>query len=270
MKIDLIDTLIISIVVLYIGHVLTRHIRFLQTYSIPQAVTGGLLISLAVLVVEIFDGPEIVFDLRLRDLCLLAFFSTVGLSAKFGRLKTGGKPLVILLACASVFLLVQNTTGVLIAQMLGSHPAYGLFAGSISFAGGHGTAIAWGQEAEAAGLTNAPVFGIAFATFGLIAGGLVGGPIAEFFIKRHNLQPDGSQADQPMMADDDSTSSPEPVSGERIYTTIIILAVCISLGDVVNRVFFDVGAKLPGFLTSMMVRPTSTRWAAWRCSFFSP
>jgi ESS family glutamate:Na+ symporter len=249
-----VDTLIISIVVLYVGNLLTRRIGVLQKYSIPQAVTGGLLVSLLVLAITLLGGPKIVFDMTLRDAFLLAFFSTIGLSAKLGRLKEGGRPLVILLICAATFLILQNTTGVLLALMFGEHPGYGLFAGSVSFAGGHGTAIAWGQEAEAAGLEGAGLIGIAFATFGLVAGGIIGGPLGERLIKKHKLAPSDDAASQPMMSEDGEESQPlEPVTMQRALTTIFILAVCVSVGDMVNRLFFTAGVKLPGFLTAMMV-----------------
>jgi len=253
-RISSVDTLIISIFVLFIGSVLTRRIKVLQKYSIPQAVTGGLLLSLLALAVVLFGGPKIVFDLRLRDVLLLAFFSTIGLSAKFARLKAGGKPLLILLICAAAFLVIQNVTGVGLAMMVGGHPGYGLFAGSVSFAGGHGTAIAWGQEAEAAGLEGAGMIGIAFATFGLVAGGIIGGPVGERLIRKNGLSSADAEADQPMMSgDDEAAASSEPVTMKRTMTTIFILAVCISLGDLVNRFFFGAGVKLPGFLTAMMV-----------------
>lgn len=248
------DTLIISIFVLYLGNRLTRRVPFLEKYNIPQAVTGGLIVSLLVLAVVLVGGPKIVFDLVLRDVLLLAFFSTIGLSAKFSRLKAGGRPLLILLVCAAVFLLVQNTTGVLIAIGLDAHPGYGLFSGSVSFAGGHGTAIAWGQEAEAAGLVGAGMIGIAFATFGLVAGGIIGGPLAEHLIKKYRLTPSEGEAGQTMMGEPTSAQvKHSPVTMERTLTTILILTICISLGDVVNRFFTDSGIKLPGFLTAMLI-----------------
>ena len=249
-----VDTLIVSIIVLFVGNLLTRRIGFLQKYSIPQAVTGGLLVSLLVVVIASMGGLKIVFDMTLRDAFLLAFFSTIGLSAKLGRLKAGGKPLFILLLCAAGFLVIQNTTGVVLALLLGENPGYGLFAGSVSFAGGHGTAIAWGQEAEAAGLEGAGLIGIAFATFGLVAGGIVGGPLAERLIRKNGLSPSASDGNCPMMSKKEEAKAPlEPVTMQRALTTIFILAICVSLGDLVNRFFFTAGVKLPGFLTAMMV-----------------
>ncbi|MDB4438465.1 sodium/glutamate symporter [bacterium] len=246
------DTLLISIFVLFIGDFVTRRMTWLDRYSIPRAVTGGLLMSLLVLALIHFAGIRLVFDLTLRDALLLAFFSTIGLSAKLARLKAGGRPLVILVICAAVFLFLQNLTGVLLNLMMGSHPAYGVFAGSASFAGGHGTAIAWGQEAEAAGLEGASLIGIAFATFGLVAGGVLGGPIGEWLIRKNNLSSE-SNDDQPMMSQKDSERTLEPVKMKRTLTTVAILAICISAGNVVNHLFADHGLKLPGFLTAMMI-----------------
>ena len=252
-QVDVVDTLILSIIVLFVGNLLTRRVSFLERYSIPQAVTGGIICSLIVLIIVRSGGPKITFDLRLRDMLLLAFFSTVGLSAKFARLAAGGRLLIILVICTGIFLIIQNTVGIILMTLFGAEPAYGLFAGSISFAGGHGTAIAWGNELKDQ-LPGADVAGIAFATFGLVAGGIIGGPIGERLIKKNNLQVRESDGDKPMMSKKEAVApSLEPVTMERTLRTVFILAVCISFGDIVNRFFTESGVKLPGFLTSMMV-----------------
>ena len=119
------DTLILSIVVLYLGNILTHRISILGKYSIPQAVTGGLLVSLVTLLIFKFGGPKVEFDLQLRDKLLLVFFSTIGLSAKFSQLKKGGRPMLILMLCTSALLVAQNFTGVMMAKLFGAHPAYG-------------------------------------------------------------------------------------------------------------------------------------------------
>ncbi len=244
--------LALSILVLYLGLYLNRKIRLLSDYYIPPAVTGGLICSIIVAVIFVVADVEVQFDLRIRDLLLLVFFSTIGLSAKFRVLVDGGKALAILVLVAAVFLVFQNATGVLLANMFGAHPGYGLMGGSISFAGGHGTSIAWGAEAEAAGLTGAAAIGIAFATFGLIAGGVLGGPVARLLINRNNLQP--SATGDPA-AENNQATVDDGRAGElfNILTVIFILAVCVALGDSVNRFLFDKGVLLPGFLTAMFV-----------------
>jgi ESS family glutamate:Na+ symporter len=148
--------------------------------------------------------------------------------------------------------MIQNTTGVLLAMAFGVHPGYGLMGGSISFAGGHGTSIAWGAEAEAAGLAGATEIGIAFATFGLIAGGLLGGPVARWLIQRNRLEP-GAAGDA--TAVEHKSTAGDGRAGElfNIMTAILLLAVCVTLGDSVNRFLFEKGVLLPGFLTAMAV-----------------
>jgi ESS family glutamate:Na+ symporter len=248
-----VDTLIIAIGVLALGGFITRRVPPLQRYAIPRAVTGGLIASLVVLLVIRLGGPAIEFDLQLRDIFLLAFFSTIGLNAKISRLKAGGKTLGMLVLLAAVFLVLQDVVGVALTWAMGVHPGYGLMAGSVSFAGGHGTAIAWGTTAEAAGLVNAAGIGVAFATFGLVAGGLIGGPLGEWLVKRHDLAPARRGAPDAMMDEEEDAPALEPVTTRRILGVILVMAVCVSLGDVVNRFLFGAGVKLPGFLTAMMV-----------------
>ncbi len=244
--------LMLSILVLYLGFYLNRKIRFLSEFYIPPAVTGGLICSIIVVVIYYAVDLEIAFDMQIRDLLLLVFFSTIGLTAKLHTLGAGGKALAILVVVAAIFLLLQNTVGVLLAIAFDAHPAYGLMGGSISFAGGHGTSIAWGAEAEEAGLEGAGAIGIAFATFGLIAGGLLGGPVARWLIQRNRLEPDSAAM---VTAVEKGDADSDGRAGElfNILTVILVLTVCVALGDSVNRFLFEKGVLLPGFLTAMFV-----------------
>ncbi len=254
-QLQTIDVLMISIVVLFVGMFLTRKIRFLDHNHIPPAVTGGLIVSVGVALLDTLAGIKITFDLALRDILLLAFFSTIGLSAKFRLLLAGGKALVVLIIVSAVFLVLQDVTGVSLALLLGAHPGYGLMGGSVSFAGGHGTAIAWGEAAQEAGLQDAQAVGIAFATFGLIAGGLIGGPIAGRLIEKHKLRP-SIETPTPSAASD-AASKADPWSAmvklPDVLATILVLAVCIEAGSLVNRFLFGKGVLLPGFLTALFV-----------------
>ena len=245
-----VDVVIVAIAVLWVGSRITRAVPILGKYSIPIAVTGGLLCSIIVAAVSSFGGPKITFEMTIRDTLLMIFFTTIGVSAKFSRLAAGGKALGVMVVCAGVCLVVQDFTGVLLASSFGAHPGYGLFAGSVSLAGGHGTAIAWGQEAEAAGLPNADLAGIAFATFGLVAGGIIGGPVSEWLIKRNGLAPDGAIEEATSLEEAEES---EVYSLESALGVMLVLAVCLSLGEVINRWLFSNDIKLPGFLTAMMV-----------------
>ncbi len=246
-----IDVLVLSIPVLYLGMYLTRKIRFLRENYIPPAVSGGLICSALVAVIYGLAAVEISFDMQIRDVLLLVFFSTVGLSAKFKALAAGGKALVRLVLVAAVFLVVQDATGVTLAMLFQVHPGYGLMGGSVSFAGGHGTAIAWGSEAEAAGLANASGVGTAFATFGLIAGGLIGGPIARRLISKNQLR--GREDDTQASAEDGKDGTAEAGTLFTSLGAVLVLAVCVELGGLVNRFLFSEGVLLPGFLASMFV-----------------
>ncbi len=254
------DIVILAILVLWIGNVITQKVSFLQKNSIPIAVTGGLLCSVIVAVINSTTNATISFDMQMRDTLLLVFFSTIGISAKFSRLKSGGKALGILTVCAFVFLILQDITGVLLVKLFGGHPALGLFAGSKSLAGGHGTAIAWGREAAEAGLPEAEVIGIAFATFGLVAGGLIGGPIADYLIKRNKLSP-GDNGAGPEAADEPEDQHAAPTTLQAAFSLLFVLAICLSFGELVNRWLFDNSIKLPGFLTAMMIGIAMTNFA---------
>jgi ESS family glutamate:Na+ symporter len=244
----------LAVAVWFMGTFINRKLVFLERYSIPVAVTGGLFCSLIVTAIYYGFDVAIKFDTRLRDLLLLTFFSTIGLSAKISLLKEGGTALVILLLAAAALLILQDTTGVVLAMAFGVHPGYGLFGGSVSLAGGHGTAIAWGGVAEQAGLQSAREIGIAFATFGLIAGGLIGGPIAERLINKYGLQ-DAPNPD----AEGTISGTSEQGRPDRLPTlssalgTLMLLAICVETGDLVNQFLFSQGVTLPGFLTAMLI-----------------
>ena len=243
--------LIVAIMVLWVGAFLVRRIAFLGKYNIPTSVAGGILCSMVVAGIYYTASVELKFNLGLRDTLLLAFFSTIGLSARLRMLLEGGKLLALLLIAAVGFLILQDIAGILVALLFGAHPAYGLMAGSISFAGGHGTSITWGNLAQEHGLEGATVLGLACATIGLIAGGVIGGPIARNLITRHGLQGDREA--------EAHTTSPEvadkagPVSLNGILDALWLLAMCIGVGRIGHGWLEEAGVPLPAFLPCMFV-----------------
>lgn len=124
------DIIILAILVLAVGNGITQKFSLLRKFSIPIAVTGGLLCSIAVALIATFGGPKIVFDLTIRDTLLMVFFTTIGISAKFSRLAAGGKSLGLLVLCAAIFLVVQDATGVLLAKAFGVHPGLDFLPGA--------------------------------------------------------------------------------------------------------------------------------------------
>ena len=245
---------VVSILVLYLGYIITSRSGFLRRNNIPVSVTGGLVFSIVAALLAAADVVQFKFDLQLRGFLLLIFFSTIGLNAKFSELLTGGKALVVLVITCAIFLVIQNIVGISIASVLGKPPIFGLFGGSISLAGGHGTTIAWGEVVAERGIRGASEFGIACATFGLILGGLLGGPTGGRLIKKRGLK---STATAHAIAEDVSeTESASPkkhyLSVEDAIGTILALGLCLGLGDAVNRYLFNYAIRLPGFLTALM------------------
>jgi ESS family glutamate:Na+ symporter len=253
-ELDTLRVLLLGIIVLWVGDRLTKKLAWLRRFSIPIAVTGGIVCSVMVALLDLFAGVRVSFDLEIRDSLLLVFFSTVGLSAKLRTLKEGGRTLAILGVVTLVFLAAQNAVGTAVMVASGGKWVEGLIAGSISLAGGHGTAITWGALGEEAGIEGATALGLAFATFGLICGGLVGGPVAQWLIRRHGLTgPEASET--PREGDSALPSAEQPVSvtSSQVIRTIFFLAICVGTGDQLNDALRERGTVLPGFLTAMAV-----------------
>ncbi len=247
---DPVRVLSLSILVLWLGKFVERRLPFLSQNNIPSAVSGGLICSVAVALLAVFADVRVNFDLEMRDTLLLVFFSTIGLTAKFSQLAAGGRALAVLLLITIGFLLAQNAGGVFVATAFDADPRYGLLAGSISFAGGHGTAITWGTLMGKDGaLPGAIDLGLACATFGLILGGLVGGPIARRLIAKHHLAGDTRQ--EPSALEDAPTHVPVTLDG--MLRSLILLAICIGSGATVNTFVISQGLQVPGFLTAMGV-----------------
>lgn len=247
--------IVLAIAVLYLGESINKKWLFLEKNSIPTPVTGGLVFSICTALFHYFGDYQLNFELDLRDTLLLIFFSTIGLNAKIKSLISGGKGLVIMILACSLFLVVQDLLGLLMAYIAGAHPGFGLLGGSISFAGGHGTAIAWGEEATKAGLEGAAELGLACATFGLVVGGLIGSPIASRLIKKHKLSaPDKDEKTSNDFSVSTAQGSPlHKLTVNDAIGTIFSLGLCLGLGDAVNRYLFTHDIKLPGFLTAMIV-----------------
>ncbi|WP_019458414.1 sodium/glutamate symporter [Acinetobacter sp. GG2] len=181
-------TLISAVIVLLLGRFLVNRIDFLKRYNIPEPVAGGLVAAVVSLLVHTLWGYSVVFSSELQTSFMLVFFASIGLSANFMKLKEGGTALVIFLICVASFIVVQDAVGMSLATLLGLDPLIGLIAGSITLTGGHGTAGAWGEILETQhGIQGALALGMASATFGLIIGGVIGGPLAKLLINRYGL-----------------------------------------------------------------------------------
>lgn len=197
LELDFYGTLVAASLVLLLGRGLVARIAFLRTYNIPEPVAGGLLVAVVLLGLRSFD-IQVQFDTSLQTPLMLAFFATIGLSADFASLKKGGRVVGIFLLVVTGLLVVQNAMGIGLATALGLDPLMGLLAGSITLSGGHGTGAAWGATfSEKFGLASASELALASATFGLVLGGLIGGPVARLLIAR--VQTPGVEQETPRL-----------------------------------------------------------------------
>ncbi|RIY31561.1 sodium/glutamate symporter [Psittacicella hinzii] len=235
LTIDGFTTLFCACVVLLVGRFVNRVAPVLEKFHIPTPVTGGLIVATALCVVYYTTGYRFTFDSSLSNTLMLLFFASIGFSADFKKLAAGGRGLVLLLLACTGMVLLQNFVGTSLAKLLGIDGLYGLLAGSVSLVGGHGTSGAWGQTFETTyGLSNATAAAFACATWGLIAGGLVGGPVAQYLIKRNNLK------DLSIQNQDDNDNDHEafedeqklrPIRASSVTEGIICLSFAMFLGS---------------------------------------
>ena len=182
-ELDMIQTAGIGALALIVGMILTRKVTFLQKFCVPSPVSGGIIFSLITLILYSWFGIEVSFNATLSGAFMLAFFTSVGFQSDLKVLKKGGKLLVIMLVLLVVMIAMQNLMPIGITRLMGVDPLIGMAAGSISMTGGHGTAGGFASVLESMGLDGAGTIGMAAATFGLIAGSMIGGPLAERIIR---------------------------------------------------------------------------------------
>lgn len=248
MELDARQTLIVAILVLYLGRYTNSRLRLLREYNIPEPVTGGLIASMLFGLVYALAGTEVSFDMANRDMLLIVFFTTIGLSSRLDVLRQGGRTLFILLGLAIGYLVLQNLVGIGVASAVGAPPLVGLLSGSVSLSGGHGTAIAWAPTFSADyGVPHAMEIGLACATFGLIFGGLTGGPVAHFLVWRHKLSPDSGGE----LTVGFRYKEHEVIDVDGILKVLLVIAVAIGLGIHLNDLFDYLGLRLPDFVTCL-------------------
>ena len=244
--------LLCSILVYKLGQMITAKIGILSRYHIPSPVTGGLLASVFLLVCDHYFGFKVEWGLELRDQFLLIFFCTVGLNAKVRHLLSGSKTLIALFFTIAVFLFLQNSIGIGVAMMLQENPIYGLLAGSISMAGGHGTAISWGTFLEGEGYQGATEFALVAATMGLIMGGILGGPVARTLIKNHQLNPQ-SAATNPGHSSESFENKQVSLCIQEALKVIMVISLCIVAGNALHAYLKSTGLVMPVYLPVLLL-----------------
>ncbi|EXE88851.1 sodium/glutamate symporter [Acinetobacter sp. 1578804] len=256
-------TLISAVIVLLLGRFLVNRIDFLKRYNIPEPVAGGLVAAVVSLLVHTLWGYSIVFSSELQTSFMLVFFASIGLSANFMKLKEGGTALVIFLICVASFIVVQNAVGMSLATLLGLDPLIGLIAGSITLTGGHGTAGAWGEILETQhGIQGALALGMASATFGLIIGGVIGGPLAKLLINRYSLAQPKTNAEiqnrdtHLEQNSDDLAPFENPhqvrlITADNAITTLGMFAACLAFAEFMTGFSKGTWFELPTFVWAL-------------------
>jgi len=251
--VDIYATLALAAAALVVGHLLTRRIAFLERYSIPDAVVGGMLFALVVTLLRAAGGTRVEFDPALLTPLNVMFFTTVGLSADARALVKGGKLLLVFFVVVAGGLLMQNAIGVTMARAFDLHPAVGLMAGSITLSGGHGTAAAWGTKfLEERNLPGVIELGIAAATYGLVVGGLLGGPFAEWLMRRHAIRGTGESkgsGGEP----DASAAMAAPLPLVTLIATLLLIFVSMAVGFALYRAIGQGAFTLPSFIWALLV-----------------
>ena len=247
-------TLIVATLVLLVGRLMVDRIKFLQDFNIPEPVAGGLLAAVIIYILHVSTGVSFAFDKGLQDSFMLIFFSSIGLSADFSRLKAGGIGLVLFLLVVSAFIVVQNVVGVGLAGALGLDPIIGLVTGSITLTGGHGTAGAWGKVLEEQHhIVGATDLGMASATFGLVLGGLIGGPVARKLVNKMGMKPSAKAAQAHDTADSAIDDVFEHAHQRRLITanaaveTMALFAACLAFSALMTTP--EVKSFLPSWFT---------------------
>ena len=264
---NLMQTVGFAIIVYYIGKFLRQKISFFQKFCVPAPVIGGFLFAIIRFLLQVGGIATFEFDQALQNPFMMVFFTAIGVGADLETLKKGGKGFLIFWLISAILVLGQNTIGLVLAKALSENPLLGLVCGSVTMIGGHGSAGAWGGTFAKLGLENGKTFALAAATFGVIMGSLIGGPIGSTLIRKHNLSGDKSDVSN---LDDVLEHLEENNAGEGYERVVPLQAgdfikvlglifVSVGLGAILQefiRTHVSIMGKelnLPAYVTSMII-----------------
>lgn len=250
LSLDMYQTLGIAVIVLLIGGWLRKKIRLLDRFCIPAPVIGGLLYALIMTLLHGIGVLDLEYDDTLKNVCMVAFFTTVGFQADFKALKKGGKSLVVFLILVVILIFAQNGLALGVSSLIGVDSLLGLCTGSIPMIGGHGTAGAFGPILEDFGMQSATTICTAAATFGLVAGSLMGGPVGQRLIKKHKLY---NEENKKTIESNVSSSEEVKTSLPRFASATYQLAIAMSIGTVISWLLSKTGMTLPAYIGGMIV-----------------
>ena len=248
-QLDMYQTLAVAVLVLLLGNFLKKRINFLEKFCIPSPVIGGLLFAIMTCICYTTGIAEFSFDDTLREVCMVFFFTSVGFQANLKVLKSGGKSLIVFLGLVVGLILCQNFLAVGMSKVLNLDPLIGLCTGSIPMVGGHGTAGAFGPVLEDFNVSGATTLCTAAATFGLITGSLIGGPIGKSLVEKKNLITTAVAEDDSLLVEDEKKHTRHT----SMYAAAVFqLILAIGLGTIFSWLLTKTGMTFPIYIGAMI------------------
>jgi ESS family glutamate:Na+ symporter len=271
MRFDLIQTVAFAGLMLFVGYGIKRLVPALARYNIPAPVVGGLPVAALFAVLHALDWPTLAFDSTLQTPLQNTFFASIGFGASVLVLKRGGPLVAIMMVVASVAAVLQNVVGGLTAMALGQHPLMGVLAGSTTLTGGPATGLAFAPLFEQAGVTGAATLAVSAAMAGIVAGGLLGGPIATYLLQRRPRLIPAQAAKEPLMhLVEERTPEPvetapvgEDVQAYRLVKHLVLLVVAVGAGAWVSAAIEGMGLRLPAYIGAMIVAACIRNFDDW-------
>ena len=256
LKLDMVQAASLAVVVLFIGQKIKNKLIFLDKYCIPAPVIGGLIFSIITLILKISNLLIFDMDITLQKLFMTVFFTTIGLTASLKLLKKGGKGVLIFLGISIILCVFQDITGVTLAKIFGLNPLIGLSTASVPMVGGHGTAGAFGPIFEKAGAVGASTVALASATFGLVMGSIIGGPIGKRLIEKNNLsypmKINSSNTQNKMIkAEENSNHNNKLLSTENFMSATAEILLAMGIGTIISIVLEKTGMTFPSYIGAM-------------------
>lgn len=255
MRMDMIQTIAFTTVVLIIGSFIKSRVRLLKKYCIPAPVVGGFSFAIISFLLRQFNIIAITFDTTLQSILMTGFFTTVGFTASIKILKKGGKDVIKFLIVAVLLVLSQNVIGVLSAISIGVDPLLGVIAGSVSMTGGHGASGAFGPLVESNGLAGGLSIAMACATFGLVAGSIIGGPLAKKLIEKNNLKCDEIKESETLNIESGGSCCEVDIKlyDSKLVNSVKQIIIAMGLGTIVSSMFSATGITMPAYIGAMIV-----------------
>ena len=253
-KMDMIQTVGLAVIILILGRVLRKKVKFFETYCIPSPVVGGFLFAIINLILRKSNLVIFEFDNTLQSFFMTLFFTSIGFNASWRLLKVGGKKVGVFLIMAIVLVILQNIVAVGVGYLTGVDPLIALLTGSTAMTGGHGTAAAMAPIVEELGHTGAKSVAIAAATFGLIAGSSLGGPLANRLIKGKKLEVVAERVDNEKVRNDEFlfNNDVRKLDGENFAKAFFLILLSMFIGSYVST-FLNQFLNFPNYIGPMIV-----------------